>query len=178
MAYVYRHIRLDKNEPFYIGISNDIDYKRASSKKRRNNIWNSIANKTDYEVEIMLDGLTWDEACKKEIELIKLYGRSDLKLGTLSNMTIGGEGAIDKIITDEFRNKCKISKIGNLNPNFGKKAWNTGLQLTKWNHTEETKNKLKVPKNKTNCPNCGLYGAVNQLKRWHFDNCKNKKINE
>ena len=31
MAYLYRHIRLDKNEPFYIGIgSNELNnYKRA-----------------------------------------------------------------------------------------------------------------------------------------------------
>ena len=32
MAYVYRHIRLDKNEPFYIGIGKDDsgEYKRAN----------------------------------------------------------------------------------------------------------------------------------------------------
>lgn len=33
MAYVYRHIRLDKNQPFYIGIGSDTDgrYHRANS---------------------------------------------------------------------------------------------------------------------------------------------------
>ena len=34
MAYVYRHIRLDKNEPFYIGISKDAY--RPFTKKGRN----------------------------------------------------------------------------------------------------------------------------------------------
>jgi hypothetical protein len=32
MAYLYRHIRLDKNEPFYIGIGSDKQYKRAYNK--------------------------------------------------------------------------------------------------------------------------------------------------
>ena len=34
MAILYRHIRLDKNVPFYIGIGKDI--KRAYSKSNRN----------------------------------------------------------------------------------------------------------------------------------------------
>ena len=34
MAYVYRHIRLDKNEPFYIGIGSDKEYKRADLSRR------------------------------------------------------------------------------------------------------------------------------------------------
>jgi hypothetical protein len=29
MAYLYRHIRHDKNEPFYIGIGSDNNYKRS-----------------------------------------------------------------------------------------------------------------------------------------------------
>ena len=40
MAYLYRHIREDKNEPFYIGIGSDSTYKRANQtkKERRNKI--------------------------------------------------------------------------------------------------------------------------------------------
>ena len=55
MAYVYRHIRLDKNEPFYIGIGSDSDYKRANELRnaRRNPIWHKIACKTEIEVEIV-----------------------------------------------------------------------------------------------------------------------------
>ena len=29
---------------------------------------------------------------------------------------------------------------------------------------------------KINCPHCNKEGAINQMKQWHFDNCKNKKI--
>lgn len=50
MAYVYRHIRLDKNEPFYIGIGSDATYKRANTKKGRNEIWKRIVCKTTYDV--------------------------------------------------------------------------------------------------------------------------------
>ena len=72
MAYVYRHIRLDKNEPFYIGIGSDVKYTRANELriKRRNPLWNRIFCKTKIEVEIILDNLTWQDACKKEIEFI------------------------------------------------------------------------------------------------------------
>ena len=91
MAYVYRHIRLDKNEPFYIGIATHI--KRAYERnQRKNKIWKSIVNKTDYEVEILFDDISREKALEKEIELIALYGRIDKKTGTLSNLTDGGEG--------------------------------------------------------------------------------------
>jgi len=92
MAYLYRHIRLDKNEPFYIGIGNDENHCRAYNNKRRTKYWKNITSKTLYEVEILLDNLTWDEACSKEIEFIELYGRTDLNKGTLVNLTNGGEG--------------------------------------------------------------------------------------
>jgi hypothetical protein len=43
----------------------------------------------------MCDDLTWEESCEKEIELIALYGRRDLGLGTLVNLTNGGEGNLN-----------------------------------------------------------------------------------
>ena len=89
MAILYRHIRLDKNEPFYIGIGKE--YKRAY-KIGRNPLWNNIADKVDYEIEILLEDLNWEEAQEKEKEFIALYGRIDLGTGTLANMTDGGEG--------------------------------------------------------------------------------------
>jgi len=107
MAYVYRHIRLDKNEPFYIGIGSDITYKRANEKARRNNIWKKIVAKSDYEIEILFDDITYDEAKLKEIEFINLYGRLDLGNGTLANLTDGGDGTINP--SQETRDK--ISKV-------------------------------------------------------------------
>jgi len=112
MAYVYRHIRLDKNEPFYIGIGSDMTNKRANERARRSEIWKKIVAKSEYEIEILMDGITFDEAKLKEIEFIKLYGRIDLGNGTLANLTDGGDGLINRIFTPEHRRKLSLSQIG------------------------------------------------------------------
>lgn len=119
MAYVYRHIRLDKNEPFYIGIGSDETYKRANSKFGRNKYWHNIVAKTDYEVEILLDNITWEYALNKEIEFIELYGRR-IDGGILSNLTKGGDGV-----------------LGFKNPKLAERN-KTGIWKGK-KHTEETK---------------------------------------
>lgn len=101
--YVYRHIRLDRNIPFYIGIGtcrlnatkNDRYYLRAYNKNSRNNYWIKIANKTDYNIEIVYEDEDLNIIREKEIELIKLYGRLDQKTGTLCNFTDGGDGAFN-----------------------------------------------------------------------------------
>ena len=112
MAYVYRHIRIDKNEPFYIGIGSDMTYKRAREKSRRSNLWNKIIAKSDYDVEILLDDITFEEAKNKEIEFIKLYGRINLGNGTLANLTDGGDGTANRIFTPEHKRKLSLSQIG------------------------------------------------------------------
>ncbi|MEY3393663.1 MAG: Flavobacterium phage Fpv2 [Pseudomonadota bacterium] len=119
MAYLYRHIRLDKNEPFYIGIGSDATYKRANSHFGRNKYWHNIVAKTDYEVEILLDNITWDYALNKEIEFIELYGRR-IDGGILSNLTKGGDGV-----------------LGFKNPKLAERN-KTGIWKGK-KHTEETK---------------------------------------
>lgn len=114
MPYLYRHIRLDKNEPFYVGIGSDKRYYRAFMKIKRNNMWYKITNKTDYRVEIVLDELSWEEVCEKEKEFIAIYGRKDLHKGTLCNLTDGGEGAVGRkyITSDETKVKLSIAHKG------------------------------------------------------------------
>jgi hypothetical protein len=107
MAYLYRHIRIDKNEPFYIGIGSDMTNKRANERARRSELWKKIVAKSEYEIEILFDDITYEEAKLKEIEFIKLYGRIDLCNGTLANLTNGGDGTINP--SQETRDK--ISKI-------------------------------------------------------------------
>ena len=94
MAYVYSHIRLDTNEVFYIGIGKNDNYKRASYRHHRTLHWNNIIKKCGWSVIIVFDNLTWLDACQKEKELIKKYGRIDLGTGCLVNFTGGGEGAL------------------------------------------------------------------------------------
>lgn len=111
--YIYRHIRLDKNEPFYIGQGKYLlktggkkgIYFRARVTHKLNNIWKSITDKTDYKVEILFDNLTKEEVNIKEIELIKLYGKIFNNTGILANFTDGGEGSSGFIPTAETRKK-------------------------------------------------------------------------
>ena len=129
MGYLYRHIRLDTNEPFYIGIGGfckrekEGSYLRANckDKKRRNNYWFNITNKTDYLVEIIIDNIPIEEAIKNEIEYIKLYGRKDLGLGTLVNMTDGGEGHKNYVCSSETKRKMSEAAKGDKNSQYGKK---------------------------------------------------------
>jgi hypothetical protein len=134
MAYVYRHIRVDKNEPFYIGIGKT-KY-RHTAKQNRNCIWDKIVAKTEFEVDILFEDVTWEFACQKEIEFISLYGRINNQTGILANMTNGGDGnlglihskeAIEKIaessrnrkghwkgkkMSQEFKDKLSMAKKG------------------------------------------------------------------
>lgn len=120
MACVYRHIRLDKNEPFYIGIGNS-KY-RATKKDSRNDIWQKIVDKTPYRVDILFDDITWEEACEKEKEFILLYGRKK-DGGILANITFGGEGVLGLPQSDEAKEKARKQMLKNMaNPQFVEKV--------------------------------------------------------
>jgi hypothetical protein len=140
MAIVYRHIRLDKNEPFYIGIGSSL--RRAFIKGGRSTYWNNIVNKTDYEVQILFDDLTWDEACEKEVELIALYGRKDLGTGTLVNLSDGGHYHLN--LSNESRIKMRDSQLGKKQSDETKARKSRALKGMKRN--DETKLKMKLAK--------------------------------
>lgn len=114
MAYVYLHSDLTNNIPFYVGIGSDTKYLRAFSKKRRSKFWKDFTSKKAYKVEILYDELSWIEACKKEIELIKLYGRRNKNTGTLVNITDGGEGV------NGYRHSLERLQIISKNSSLGK----------------------------------------------------------
>ena len=86
---VYRHITLDTNQVFYIGIGK---IHRPNSKKDRNKFWHNVVNKHGYYSEVVKDNLSHQEACELEQLLILEYGRRDLNTGYLVNMTNGGDG--------------------------------------------------------------------------------------
>lgn len=109
--YVYAHIREDTGEIFYIGIGVSPNFKRAYSKDKRNRIWRYIVNKSSYTVKILFIGLSHQQSINKEIRLIKLIGRKNLKQGTLCNLTDGGEGCINYIATQETREKLRVAGL-------------------------------------------------------------------
>lgn len=151
MYYIYRHIRLDKNEVFYIGIGSDKKYRRAYSNKYRNIYWQNIVNKTNYEVEIILDNLEKEYCIKKEIEFIEIYGRKDLEFGTLVNMTNGGEGIDGFKHSDESKKKISEFQKKKIFSNETKeKISKSKLGIKRGNiHNEESKRKIsEYQKNK------------------------------
>lgn len=160
MAYVYRHIRLDKNEPFYIGIGITKNYSRAYSKKSRNKLWKTIANKSGYEVEVIFDDLSWEEACQKEKEFISLYGRIDNKNGILSNMTDGGDGTIGIKIWNKGK-KLSQNHIDNLSKSH------KGIKLTKESILKAIETKRNTYSNKgrivVNVQNGVFYSSVSEV---------------
>lgn len=116
MAYVYIHTRLDKNEVFYVGIGDTPNYRRAYQIGKRNKHWHNITSQTDYEVTIVYDNISWEDACIKERDLIAKYGRLDLKTGTLCNWTNGGDGSNGAIVSNDARTKISLSKLGKKRP--------------------------------------------------------------
>ncbi len=131
MAYVYKHIRLDTEQIFYIGIGSDKGrlYKRAYRKHNRSNHWHNIVNKASYRVEITHDNITWEEAMSIERYLISLYGRQDKGTGILVNLTDGGDGVLGIVTTawnkgkswsEESKRKMSLARLGKPNPNKGK----------------------------------------------------------
>lgn len=120
LYYVYRHIRPDKDEPFYIGIGTE-GSKRVIKRNNRNKHWQAVVDKNGgiFYHEIILTGLTASEARYKEIEFIKLYGRAKYdKGGILTNVLEGGNlndisTTKGRNLSEETRAKMSNSHIGN-----------------------------------------------------------------
>ena len=200
MSYVYRHIRLDKNEPFYIGIGSDEKYKRAFTNDSRNKIWKSITSRTNYEVEILFDNLSWEDACKKEIEFIDLYKRK-CDNGILANLSKGGEGGAsgfkrtqenkdkiakfnkgkikDKYIGEKISSKLKGIKRdeafkNKLSNRMKGNKYTLGLKISDVHKAKISLANKGVKQKVVKCPFCEMQGGIPVMKRFHFDNCKNK----
>lgn len=161
--FLYRHIRCDNNEVFYIGIGtkyygkntfNEM-YRRAFLKAQRNLYWKRIINNTEYIVEIICESDSYNYIIEKEKEFISLYGRRDLNKGTLCNFTDGGEGqsgVIRKKMTEETKNKISIANKNKPKSEDHKKALSVAKLKSPnkyWkgkSFSEDHKEKLKKPK--------------------------------
>lgn len=110
MAYVYKHIRNDNNQVFYIGIGKKKN--RMMSNRSRNKHWYNIVNKVGFTYSVVEDDLSWEEAVSREIFWINFYGRKNNGNGSLTNMTNGGEGACGRILSDDTKKKISKSHKG------------------------------------------------------------------
>lgn len=87
---VYLHVNPIKQEIFYVGIG--INTIRPYRKGKRTNHWRNIVKKYGYQIIIIHDNLTYQEASELEVKYIAQIGRYDKGLGPLANMTDGGDG--------------------------------------------------------------------------------------
>ena len=123
MFYNYLHTK-PNGEVFYIGKGTGI---RAWKTTRRNQHWkNIVAKYKDYNVEILANWDTEQEAFDHEVLLISCFKDMGYEL---ANLTDGGEGMSNP--SAETRAKLSESRKGSKNPFFGKR------------HTEETKEKMR-----------------------------------
>jgi hypothetical protein len=123
--YIYRHVRRDTDQIFYIGKGTILrpthNFKRAFETRNRNLLWRRIVNKTAYDVEIVMEFASRDACVAKEKEFITLYGRIDLRRGTLANLTDGGDGSWGLRVSEQERRRRSEAVRGEHHPNFGKK---------------------------------------------------------
>lgn len=119
--FIYRHIRLDTNQVFYIGIGTVISdnltrmtgdtfrarHRRAFERvKSRSKHWKAVASKTEILVEVMMHSDSVEFVKEKEIEFISLYRP------TLCNQTNGGDGVEGFSHTKDAKEKISNSFKG------------------------------------------------------------------
>jgi hypothetical protein len=74
-----------------------------------------------------------------------------------------------KKFSQESKAKCSASKIGNQN-----RLGITHSEDVKKLISERTSQALKgIPKKTTTCPHCSKVGSIANMKRYHFEQCKN-----
>ena len=141
---VYMH-KNKINDKVYIGItSQKINLRWRKGKGYKDCKFRNAIDKygwDNFEHIILCQNLTKDEACNKEIELIKKYNSTNRKYGY--NISTGGDsGSIGthRKMTDEHKEKDRIAHLGEKNGMYGKKGKlhpSYGKRLT-----EEQKKKL------------------------------------
>ena len=113
--YVYIHKKKSNGEVFYVGkgTANKKDFfSRAKSSDKRNSYWKNIVSKHGFYFEIVAHFVDDKASQKFEKQLIKHYGRRNLKTGCLVNMTDGGDGHCGIIVTAEQRKIRSINAQG------------------------------------------------------------------
>jgi len=122
---------------------------------------------------------TREEAVQLEVYLHALYNvKSNPDYYNKANQTSTGFDTAGTTYkqSDESKKKRSVDMLGEKNPMFGKKGENHskyGISPSK-EHCEAVSKAHKGKKKKqVTCPYCGKIGGINNMSRWHFDNCKN-----
>jgi hypothetical protein len=139
--YVYVWFRSDGN-PFYVGVGRKNRYK---SLLRRNPYTLNVV-KTEGGIgavrKVIFAVDSWESGCALEQLLIARFGRSNVGTGILTNMTDGGEGTINKVVTE--RTKRAVAEA-NRNRVWTNESKTKSSETSKGRQvTIETREKLRV----------------------------------
>jgi hypothetical protein len=146
--YVYILIDPSDNIPFYVGKGNgsrmyDHEKNILKGKKLKNlHLYYKISKILDSKKPILynkvLENVDENTALIEEINQIQKIGRADLGLGTLCNLTNGGEGSCGLVYTDKMLKRRIELSAGKNNPMFGHK------------HTDEAKKIMSIKRRSRN----------------------------
>lgn len=111
--YIYIHFRKSDGVPFYVGKGTSKSkskntYVRARAFHSANLHWKHTVEKHGLAINVIMSCLTDEEAQKQEKRIILEIGRNDLGLGTLVNMTDGGDGMCGRVVSDETKANLSI----------------------------------------------------------------------
>ena len=105
MTTVYRHIRPDNGEVFYVGIGSS---DRPYSRKSRNRVWHFIVNKNEGEFIVDVVAEVEDRIVAMDLEglLIEEYGKKIDGAGPLSNIE-DGFGKLSSMTISRIKSNSK-----------------------------------------------------------------------
>lgn len=119
---IYKHT--SPSGKVYIGITSqrpEARWQRGGAGYKNSGRFRNAIKKYGWENithEIIASGLTLEDACIAERKLIKRYDSRNPKKGY--NVTAGGDRSGGFIMSEEAREKIRVSKLGEQNPMFGK----------------------------------------------------------
>jgi len=145
LHYVYELINPLTTKPFYVGksrkyagtsrkranrflkhVNEALNFKKGKlthtvNQHKCNTILQILAAGKDVGFNILFESDDFQIVNNFEIKMIAEYGRKTNNTGILTNLCDGGEGVVNWVPNEEFRNKVSARMKGDRNPFFGKK---------------------------------------------------------
>ena len=128
--YVYAYLRVD-GTPYYIGKGKD---RRAYVTQHH-----SSAPPDKNRIVFLERNLSEVGALALERRYIRWYGRKNNDTGILRNLTDGGEGQSGRVVSDETREKIRLSTIGHKRNLNVKRSDSAKRRMQWWTNNLENK---------------------------------------
>jgi hypothetical protein len=171
MAIVYQHKTIKDGTIFYVGIGTKIN--RAYDFNNRGKFWKDFTKNHEFEVEIIHENITYDEAKEIEKALILKLGRRDRNNGNLVNQTDGGDGTLGVIRIFSDSAKLKISVNNGMHNESVKEKHKNSLNRPETKEKQRLA-KLGVQRKRILCTKCNNEISDNNYTRHINVYCKQK----